>query len=72
MLNRIESFSEAGTKAARAMWQGDAATATHWMRHHRAMLRHELPEDRPAAEEAYKSAYAAESKRIRGASFVVF
>jgi len=61
MFNRIEAYSEAGTKAAVAINQHDAARAEHWRRYFRDMMLCESVDgdDRKLARQAFDSAYTA-------------
>jgi hypothetical protein len=58
MLNRIESYEEAGRKEAQARNDRDEARARHWGEFFSKMMANEKPQDRIAAKQAYTTAYS--------------
>ena len=61
MLNSIESYSEAGRKAAIAQSRRDASLARFHSDWARKAMAYETPECRCLADNAYRAAYRAES-----------
>lgn len=57
MFNPIESYREAGSKAAEAMNHRDQATVNHWRGYLTRMLAYENSDDRKTARAAYEEAY---------------
>lgn len=61
MMNSLESYADAGRKAARATRNHDAATASHFSNWSNRAIRLESESDRTLAMKAYADAYRAES-----------
>jgi hypothetical protein len=59
MLNPLESYSEAGRKAALAQNVDDAATVRHWREYFQRMRALETGPAKAAAQRAYERAYTA-------------
>lgn len=57
MMNKIEAYTEAGHRAAKAQNENDAARAQHESDFMRRMLAFETDADKPAARAAYNEAY---------------
>lgn len=59
MINSIQAYQEAGTKAGRAQSVQDASTVRHWREHFQRMRDMEQGDNKAKARAAYEDAYRA-------------